>query len=120
VSVAGYWNGTLNDLSDIPEEHPAFCSLSFVQCGNAFVAVGFLAMRSVRIDDGVVDGDRVSFSMLVGSTRRIEFSGLFADSTMQGHYIVRQQGDSVWTNAWVLHRESSVRRPQPTADTNVN
>jgi hypothetical protein len=53
----------------------------------------------------------VSFSMLAGSTRRIEFRGLFTDSTMQGHYIVRVQGDSVWANPWVLRKAGAVRRP---------
>ena len=111
AQVAGDWNGFVEELSRIPEERHAICSLSFAQYGDAFIGAGFLSFSTVRIDDGHVDGDRVSFTILTGLIRRIEFTGLVADSTMHGQYIVRAHGDSVSTNSWALHRITASHRP---------
>jgi hypothetical protein len=108
--VAGDWNGFVENLSRIPEERHAICSLSFAQYGDDFIGAGFLSFRTVRIDDGLLDGDHVSFTIDIGPTRRIKFTGLVADSTMQGQYILHVAGDSVWTNSWALHKVTTSHR----------
>jgi hypothetical protein len=117
LSVAGNWQGTLHELSDIPEESPAGCSLVIEQSGGTFIGNGILGMRSVRTDDGLLDGTNVSFSILAGQ-RRIEFAGALTDSAMQGRYLVLIQGDSVWANTWILRRVRVIKHANLPASLN--
>ena len=45
--------------------------------------------------------------------RRIEFAGALSDSAMQGHYLVRIQGDSIWANTWILRRVRVIKHARP-------
>jgi hypothetical protein len=117
LSVAGNWQGTLHELSDIPEESPAGCALLIEQSGSTFTGDGILGMRCVHTDDGLLDGTNVSFSILAGE-RRIEFAGSLTDSSMQGRYLVRIQGDSLWANTWILRRVRVIKHANLPASLN--